>query len=422
MKLPCKRSLTVAWMTLILPGWGMPLQAAQPDDDLLTGGATVAALSQSPAYLAALRGMDAAQALHLQQQIGPHEWTASLSAARRSQSRPTSERTSEWELGLERGVRLPGKAQAFDLWGQAQVELARAMAHKVWREQGRALLQGYGTWMHEREAARSWRLQAAVLSEHRDAVSRRHQLGDAARIDHQQADAAWLQADAQAQSAAGRAQAQKEALLRQFPELRIPFDAATLPQASALVQTDEGWLESVKRNAPELDVARAEATLAQVQVQVDALDTRPDPTWGVRLGQARSGAETVVGVALNMPIGGAYRHAVAEASAFRAASAALSLNEQERRINAQAAQLLHEARSAHAVSVRQLEAADRLAQAADSLFKGYKLGEGSLGDVLTARRLAHEQHLAAVLSQVHAWVLRSRLDLESDQLWSWPEP
>ena len=49
--------------------------------------------------------------------------------------------------------------------------------------------------------------------------------------------------------------------------------------------------------------------------------------------------------------------------------------------------------------------------------RAYQLGEGSLNDLLTARRLANEAQLAARLSQLDALELRYRLLLDAHRIW-----
>jgi cobalt-zinc-cadmium efflux system outer membrane protein len=388
-------------------------------DALPSQASVLQVLAQSPAYQAAVRTVEAEQSVQQQYRVGTQEWTASVNAAQRQQKSPTSERTSEWELGLDRGVRLPGKARAYEQAGQSRVDLAQATLRKVWREQGRLLLERHVAWLREREAAAVWARQVAVLEQQLTAVSRRHGLGDAARIEQQQAQAVLAQAQAQAQAATGRTLAAKASLDRQFPGLAWPDSAPTAPLIS-VSEPGESWVQAQIDHSPELEVASLEAATAQAQMQIDSAEARPDPTVGVRFGRARSGAETVVGMVLSMPIGGSYRAAGAQAAASRASAAALLQADVARRTDAEAAQRLQEAQTAQAVSSRQMQAAIRLSQVADAMARGYQLGEGSLSEVLNARRQANEQQLAASMALVEASQLLHRLALEAGTLWAPP--
>jgi hypothetical protein len=123
---------------------------------------------------------------------------------------------------------------------------------------------------------------------------------------------------------------------------------------------------------------------------------------------------------LSVPFGGEYRAAGAAAAAARAAAAALRLADAERRAGTEATQRLREAQAAHALAAGNADAALRLVQLADSLQRSYQLGEGTLSEVVAARRQANEQRLAAAVGTVEAWIARHRLALEAGALW--PEP
>ena len=49
--------------------------------------------------------------------------------------------------------------------------------------------------------------------------------------------------------------------------------------------------------------------------------------------------------------------------------------------------------------------------------RAYQLGEGTLNDLLAARRLANEAQLAARLTQLDALELRYRLLLDAHKIW-----
>jgi outer membrane protein TolC len=164
-------------------------------------------------------------------------------------------------------------------------------------------------------------------------------------------------------------------------------------------------------------LARREAAAAQAQFGVDRAELRPDPTVGLRVGQARSGGERFIGFALSLPFGGEHRGAVADVAAARAAVAAQRLIDAERRAQLDATLRLREAQATRALWRDQAEAAQRLDQVAQGLQRAYQLGEGSLNDLVAARRLAIEQQLSAAGSAVDAWMARQRLALESGMLW-----
>ncbi|MBC6959761.1 MAG: TolC family protein [Lautropia sp.] len=410
-----RRALVLALATAIAAH--ARASAAATDEPLLPPDREVAAvLSQSPAWRAASQSIGTEQETHRQALTGPHEWVGSVGVAQRQIRDASPDNTIEWEAGLERTLRRPGKRDAADRLGGSRVELARAMRSLAWREQARALLDRYGSWLREREAARVWVEQVALLQAQADAVAKRQRLGDAARIEQVQVEAAVAQAQAQAVVAEGRAQAAREALERQFPALTFP-QPVQLPDPPASPAEDAEWIDAQLAHAPELESARRELRVAEEQLRVEQLERRPDPTVGLRVGQARNANEHFVGVVFSIPFGGEYRAAAARAAGSRAAAAALLRDEAQRRAATDAGLRLREAQLAWGGWQRARLAQDKLDQAARGLARGYQLGEGSLADVLAARRLASEQQLGAAGAAVDAWLARWRLMLEAGRLW-----
>jgi len=89
----------------------------------------------------------------------------------------------------------------------------------------------------------------------------------------------------------------------------------------------------------------------------------------------------------------------------------------DQKITAEAAALYHSAVAALTTWQASRSAAERLKRAADMTARAYQLGEGSLNDLLAARRLANEGQLAAKLAQLEALESRYRLLLDAHQLW-----
>lgn len=405
-------------VTLAAIGLAVVVTAHASDEALLPADREVAAvLARTPAWRAARQAIETEREARRQAVVGPQEWIGSVNVAQRRIRDSAQGNTLEWEAGLDRTLRRPGKRDAADRLGGSRVELAQAMGSLAWREQARALIERYGAWLREREAARVWREQVALLEAQAGAVAKRQRLGDAARIEQVQVDAALAQAQAQVVIAEGRAQAAREALGQQFPGLAFP-QPPSLPGPPELPAHEGAWIDAQLAHAPELESARRALQVAEEQLRVEQLERRPDPTVGLRLGQARDASEQVVGVVLSIPFGGEYRAAAVRAAASRAATAALQRDDAQRRVETEARLRLREAQLAQGGWQRARVAQDKLEQAAQGLARGYQLGEGSLADLLAARRLANEQRLAASTSAVDAWVARWQLLLEAGRLWA----
>ena len=107
--------------------------------------------------------------------------------------------------------------------------------------------------------------------------------------------------------------------------------------------------------------------------------------------------------------------------ASRVAQSEATRDELERRLAADAAVRLREVQAAHAGWQGASAAARQLDQSAAGVARAYQLGEGTLSEVLNARRLANEQKLASTLAAVDAWLAAWRVDLEAGRLWAAPE-
>lgn len=419
-------ALVLAWLAL------PPAQAQTPAEPLLPSAQAMAQVfRRTPAWQAATLGRQAEQAGLRQGQAGAQEWVVSASLQRwRQGDLAQPAQWQEWEIGIDRPIRLPGKRPLAEAAGQARVAQAEAGLQRAWREFGRQYLQHWATWQRESAAAQVSEDLVALLQRQAQAVATRQRLGDAARIETAQAQAALAQAQAQAQAARARATQARttlDTLFAGWADGLAPLPATGLPTGGATDalagQDAAAWQAAQLAHSAELALARQEASVLRAQAAVDQAERRPDPSVGLRLGSSRGGAERMVGVVLSMPIGGGYRDAGAAATALRAAAAEQQADELARQLRAEGLQRLAERDIADAVAQRQQEAASRLTSVADTLARGFSLGEGSLGDVLAARRLAHEQALVAAASEVERQHARLRLLLEAGQLWGdWRGP
>jgi hypothetical protein len=408
----------LAWaLPVLATTWllASPARAGTPTDSLPGPLEVSAALAASPAVAAARLGLDAARAGHLQGLADRPGWLATPALARRSGA--GSSTTLEAELLIERNLRLPVKRAAAERLGQAREQAALQAWQLAWRQQARSLLERQAAWLRDCQSAAVWAEQQALLSRQSQAVQRRQGLGDAAPVEARQAQAAATQASTQAQLGAARCQAAATMLQAQFPGLplgdgRAPIELGA-DSAQASVAT---WLAA----SPELSAARREAQALDAQQALDLAELRADPTLGLRVGGSSAG-ERVLGVQIALSFGGAeQQRATQRANAARRALAEAEVEVLQRRLAAEAGLALQEAVATRAAWQGARLAAVQWAESAAALARGYELGEGSLAELLGARRLAQEQQLAARLAGVEAWQAQQRLALETGVLWAPP--
>lgn len=400
------------------PILALPAQTATRD--------VVAAL---PQVLGARAGMALAQARAQRLQAGVHEWSLKAGAQRRSDA--LGERYTDSDLGLERGVRTPGKARTDLSLGALGVNAGQMAYADVWHEAVRALVQDWYEAQRARATAQVLASQASVAQSLLSVAQRRVKVGDAARIDEMMAAAEVSRALAAYQHAQGRLEVLVQALRLRYPGLVLDalvlpgtgptnpaVDANPAPQALPVLPDDDAvWLARILASNHELELAQAEAELARVQAQRVQLETTPDPVLGVRAARERNGAENVLGVYLTLPLSGALRQADARAALAQADAASQRLALTRQSVETAARRVVMAVRQSRGVWERQVAVQQAMAQVAELSARAYALGEVSLSESLQARRLALEASLAAQAARWDALEAISRLLVDAHQLW-----
>lgn len=376
-------------------------------------------LADAPAIRAALAQREVEVANKNRLEAGPHEWNLRAGGQQR-RARPENlptDRYNEWSAALERPLRSPGKAGLDLEIGSSGVALAETAIGDARHELSRFLLKSWFDWLREAESQAQWMQQVSLLERQSAAVSRRQQLGDAARIEAVQSEAALSQAKAQLALADSRAQAAAANLRRRFPGLqatsRAPLADPVAPAGDA-----EWWIARVLEHNHELALAEGEGQRSALMAERARRDRIPDPSIGVSWTRERGGEENVIGAYISIPLPGQARSAAADAAAALERVASHRASAVRQKITAEAAALYHSAQAAMPAWQAARTAASRLAESARLSEKAYQLGEGNLGELLTSRRLANEAELVARTLQLDALELRCRLLLDTHQLWA----
>ena len=406
----------LALLALSLPAFAQAVAAASAPD-LPPEPQALAALRGSPLVDAAGENIEAQEARARRLAAGAHEWTLKLGEQNRRVRTTPEGRYTEWDVGLERALRLPGKRDLDVQLGAAGVNVARIGRGDALHEAGRGLLASWFEWLREQAAATQWQQQRDSLARQAQVVRRRVELGDAPRLERLQAEAALAQASAQLAQAEGRTRVAAERLRRHYPALSLP-DAVPEIAPATLDGGADAWVEAVLQHNHELGLARAESARVRIGASRSEAERRPDPSIGVRMARERSGEERLLGVSLSIPLPGEGRRADSDAALADARASAHREAAVRRRVEAEAAAQYQRAVSARAGWHSQQSAAEALAGSADLMERAWQLGEGTLADTLAARRLAHEARLAAQLARLEASEARYRLLLDAHQLWA----
>ena len=379
-------------------------------------------LLDSPSIQAAASQIRVEEANRTRLEAGQYEWNIRLGGQqRRSNQTPgIEERYKQWNLAIERPLRLPGKSSLDNELGATGVTQAETAHGDALHENSRGLLKSWFTWLKENAAAEQWAKQVASLEKQGKSVRRRQQLGDASRLESIQAEAALAQAQAQLTHAKARLQGAGEDLRRRYPGLPLPAPgeiAAPVP----IEGTEADWVNAILEHSHELELARGDTRHAQILAGRSSHDRIPDPSIGLHVSQERAGEGTIVGAYISIPLSGDARRAASDAALAQATATSYREAATRQKIAAESAVLYHSASAAFAAWQTSRTAAEQLGRAAEMTARAYQLGEGTLNDLLAANRLANEAALSMHLGQLEALELRYRLLLDTHRLWAFDE-
>lgn len=403
-----------------LPG---PARAESPPPHLPAAAAVARMLQEAPAARAAAQRGDAGAAEGERIAAGPHEWAVRAGSLRRRVQPADAANTvyGEYEAGIERALRLPGKSRHDAELGAAHGAVARAEAALIHTALRRALLDDWFAGLREEARVGQWRIQVDLLERQAVLVRRRLALGDAARLEAELAEAALAQARAELLQAEGRAAIARTRLRQRYPGLpELSPGPLPLPEAEA---PDEA-LAALRQHAVERDplrtLAAAERRRADAVAALADAERTPDPTVALLAGRERHGEERTLGISVSIPLPGAARAAGARAGRMQAGAARDAEAAAAQAAAVEADALLLAARRAPGAWRAAHAAAERLDGAAVMSARAHALGEAPLSDLLAARRLANEAALAARLAQIDALEADARLRLAAGQLWAEP--
>lgn len=328
----------------------------------------------------------------------------------------TGQNLKEWDVALERPLRLFNKVGIDEDIGAASVARAGYALGNARHEAMRTFLQLWFAWQREQAQANLWQQQVDILKQQAQMAEKRVKAGDAPKLDWNQAQAAAAQASVALHQARLRARLAENDLKRQFPAIQLPDETlSTTPQT---VEHDFAfWKSRILEHNHELGMVQEQSRVQQLLARRSRADQLPDPTVGVRYSNETGGSEKVAGIYVSVPLSFGQRSATAEGAVQQAAIAADQEAFVKRRLEGDIQTAYTQAISNYETWQQAHEAAQAMRSNAELVAKAYSLGESSLSDSLTARRLALESSLAETLGQLDANEARYRLLLEAHQLW-----
>lgn len=374
-----------------------------------------AAISRSVTVLNAQSGVKLEQSNQRKWNSGNYEFNLRAGSAQR-QIVNSGQKLKEWDVAIERPVRLPNKLTLDQKIGVENVARAENALGDARHEAGRVLLKLWFNWQREQAQVTQWQQQTELLQQQAEMTEKRVRAGDAPRMEANQAQTALAQATVAQQQARMRTRLAASEIQRQFPGLTLPeLIARTPPQP--IPHDLAYWQELVFQHNHELGMVTADSQLQHLLAERSRADRIPDPIIGLRHSNEMGGNERVTGVYLSVPISFGLRSAHAEGIQHQADIAADRAAFVKRRLEGDIYAAYTQATGSYDIWQQASQAASSVRQNADLVTRAYSLGESSLSDTLTARRLALESSLTESTAQLDANEARYRLLLDAHQLW-----
>ena len=393
---------------------GAAIASPLPDLQFALAPAVVqAVLEQDPEVLAAAAALNAAQQDGKALEQSPYEWTARVSAQRRSTD--PGLRSNEWNAGLERTLRLPAKGSADRRIAGATVDEALARYRIARRAASRTLIDLLLAWQTAQEQQALAAAHYKAAQDNVAAVDKRVRAGDASKLDASLARAELAEQQRLENEAKTMASVASARLHARFPGM--PEQSGFVPTPARFALSANALRERMVAGSAILQEADAQLRKAKGQNERARADRIPDPTVGIYTGSEARGQERITGVMFSIPIPGPQRETRASAAGFAAEMTRQELELKKREVEASVAVMLATAEGARASwEIAESGAAAMRANAVLTQ-RAYVLGEVDLQALLTAGRLATAAEQTALSAKADATRAYYSVLLDANLVW-----
>lgn len=375
-----------------------------------------ALIDGEPRVLVARRSLDAAQHRAGMLAAGPNEWTARASAQRRSYQGANRD-VNEWSIGLERGLRIGGKAALDRRLAESHLRLAEARLGEARHDAARELLDLWLDWLAADRARRLWAEQIGFGQASLTAAGTRRKAGDASLLEQNAARADLAEVQRQLSGAANEAAKARARLRSRFPSLQLEVPAVAAFDPAPWGPDDAQWRERILAESELLRIAREELQRTELTAARARADRLADPTVGVHAASEAGGTERIVGFTVSIPLGGPYRAASEREALAQVEVARAAVERTLQELESGISENLTDARG----SLERWKFADQARAAtqdnAQLTQRAYVLGEADLQAVVLARRQLVDATLGA--SEALSAVLKARYRLLVDAHLIW---
>ena len=355
-------------------------------------------LEQDPGVAAARAGLEVAR-----QEAGildksPYEWIPRVTAQQRSLQYGPS--YFEWNAGIERTIRLPGKAAADRDLGKVTIEESKARYGEALHESARELTALWVDWLAAERARELAEINLVSVQQSVEAVEKRSRAGDASKLDLGIARAELSEQRRVENDVKTQAFATWSRLSTRFPG--VNRQVVALPAPQPISESSAFWRERILGESDELKLVQMGMQKAQAIAQRMRASKSPDPTLGIYTASEIGGRERIFGVMISIPIPGGARdlrsaRAIADVEVLRQ-----EVELKKRQLETEIASAIVNAQGAYDSLQIANEGAVAMQDNASLMQRAYALGEAELQALLLARRQATAAMNSALQAQASA--------------------
>ena len=357
--------------------------------------------------------------------FGTQEFTGQAQVQqRRIDAPPDNGNYAEWQVLINRQIRLPSQAQADNRMADALTTSANAGLIGTRQQLLTDVLAAWFAAQRAQAEAALAQQNLGLMQGQVQALQRRKALGDASVLELEQMQAEEARAQSALLLAQGLASSSRAALEARYPALAgdttLSGQAGSTVQLALPDQPADALRTLVEQNSATLARDRAALQQAQAKAGQATAARTPQPTVGAYVGADRGGRERIIGLQFAMPFGGPARVSTERAALAEVDAAQWRLRDAQALTLAEFQRLWATAQSQAAGAKAMDQAAQVQIQASVRMLRAYQLGEAGISDWLLARRSALDAVRQALQSRFDAAESAALLKLQAGLLFDAP--
>lgn len=370
-------------------------------------------LEQDPSVAAARAGLNVALEEAGILDKSPYEWVARATGQQRRVENGSN--YNEWNVGIEHGIRLPGKAAVDRNLGKLAIEESQAAYGEALHEAALDLVALWLDWLGAENGLKLAESNLLSVRENLTSVEKRVRAGDASKLDVNIAQAELAEQKRLANDAKTQASATWSRLSTRFSGVKR--EVIMMPTPAQIGEDLAPWKERIIFESDELKISQVKMRIAQANADRARANEVPDPTIGLYTASEIGGRERFSGIAISIPIPGGLRDS---RSAKAVSEAEVSRQEVEitrRQLESAIASAIVTAQGTYDSVQIAREGTASMQENASLMQRAYSLGEAELQALLLSRRQATAAMNNSLQAQVAALKSYYGLLVDAHLIW-----